>query len=106
MSEPLSPPPLYQVSYSERVRQELLRLARQARAHGLGAEFLAAVREIDRRLHLYPQFGQPLRDLELEPAQLWIGVVLPLVVRYDLDERRRLVLVVSPPFLMLPRTGA
>jgi len=62
----------------------------------MGAEVLAAIKEIDRRLRIYPQFGQPLSDLLLEPAQLWIGVVSPLVVHYYLDEKRRLVMVVDP----------
>lgn len=102
MSEPFSQPTPYRVSYSERVRQELLRLAGQARDQGFGPEFIAAVKELDRRLRIYPQFGQPLCDLKLEPAQIWIGVVPPLVVRYVLDEERRLVMVVALPFL-LPR---
>jgi hypothetical protein len=106
VSEPSSSPPLYHVSYSEVVRQEIRRLARQAREHGVGPQFVAALKEIDRRLHLYPQFGQPLRDLELEPAQTWIGVVPPLVVRYVLDEERRLVMVAALPFLLLPKTGS
>jgi hypothetical protein len=62
------------------------------------------LKEIDRLLHLYPQFGQPLADLQLEPAQLWIGVVAPLVVRYVLDEERRLVMVATLPVL-LPSSG-
>ena len=64
---------------------------------------LSALKELDRRLHVYPQFGQPLRDLQLKPAQLWIGVISPLVVRYVLDEERRLVMVVFT-YLMLPRS--
>jgi hypothetical protein len=65
----------------------------------LGPQVLAALKKLDGLLHLYPQFGQPLRDLHLEPAQLWIGVVSPLVVRYILDEERRLVMVVVIQFL-------
>jgi hypothetical protein len=65
---------------------------------------LAAVKELDRLLHLYPQVGQPLRDLQLKPAQLWIGVVPPLVAHYFLDEERRLVGVVFT-HLMLPKSG-
>jgi hypothetical protein len=76
----------------------------QARERGLGPRMLAAVKELDSRLHLYPQFGQPLRDLQLKPAQLWIGVVSPLAVRYVLDEERRLVMVVFT-HLMLRRSG-
>lgn len=94
----------YRVSYSERVRNELRNLVSQAGRRGLAHQVLAAAREIDSRLHIYPQFGQPLRDLVLEPAQLWIGVVPPLVVQYILDENQRLVMVVVP-FLLIPDTG-
>ena len=79
-------------------------LISRARDRGLVPQLRAAIKEIDRRLHLYPQFGQPLRDLELKPLQLWLGVVAPLVVHYVLDEERRLVVVLRPP-LPLPRSG-
>jgi hypothetical protein len=106
MSDPLLPEPiLYNVAYSERVRGELRRLAVAAKGRGLKAEFLAALKEIDRRLHIYPQFGQPLRDLKLEPAQVWIGAVPPLVVQYILDEERHLVMVVVP-ILRYPTQGS
>lgn len=99
------PPPLpYRVSYSQRVRDELVRLVARARARGLSPQVLTAVREIDRRLQVYPQFGQPLRNLSVDPAQLWIGVVAPLVVHYVLDEDRREVSVILP-FQPLPRSG-
>lgn len=91
----MSPVP-YEVSYSGRVREALKDLLVRARQRGHAHQVLDAVREIDRRLQLYPQFGQPLRDLSVEPAQLWIGVVSPLVVRYVLDEQRRQVMVVFP----------
>ena len=94
----------YQVSYSGRVRDALRDLVTRARALGLDQQVLAAVREIDHRLQVYPQFGQPLRDLSVEPAQLWIGVVPPLVVQYVLDEQRRQVMVVLP-MAPLPDSG-
>ena len=86
----------YHVSYSEHVREMLRALGLHAREVGLGKQVLAAIREIDSRLHIYSQFGQPLRNLSVEPAQLWIGVVDPLVVQYVLDESRRQVMVVHP----------
>lgn len=86
----------YHVSYSEHVHEILRALGLHAREVGLGKQVLAAIREIDSRLHIYPQFGQPLRNLSVEPAQLWIGVVDPLVVQYVLDESRRQVMVVHP----------
>jgi hypothetical protein len=94
----------YPVSYSGRVRDALKALVARARSLGLDQQVLAAVREIDRRLQIYPQFGQPLRDLSVEPAQLWIGVVSPLVVQYVLDEQRRQVMVVLP-MTPLPDSG-
>jgi hypothetical protein len=70
----------------------------------MGSHALEAVKTIDSRLHIYPQFGQPLRDLKTEGSTLWIAVVWPLVVQYVLDEERRLVFVLAP-FQMLPHTA-
>ena len=98
MSDLNEAPEPYRVSYSGRVRD--------ARAHrkGLWSEFAAALAAIDHRLHIYPQFGQPLRDLSIKPAQLWIATVAPLVIKYLLDEERRLVLV-AKPIVALPGSG-
>jgi hypothetical protein len=85
------------VSYSGRVRDALKALVTRARGANLAPQVLAAIREIDHRLQIYPQFGQPLRDLTLDSAQLWIGVVPPLVVHYIIDEPSHQVLVVLPP---------
>jgi hypothetical protein len=104
MSDSPSPPEPYRVSYSGRVRDALRDLVERARRVGKDREVLAAVREIDQRLHIYPQFGQPLRDLTIEPARIWIAVVAPLVVQYVLDEDRRLVMVVLP-LMPLPNSG-
>jgi hypothetical protein len=90
----------YDVSYSQRVREELKKLIIRARARGEGPEVIAAVKEMDRRLRIYPQFGQPLRDLHLRPLILWIGVVEPLVVRYVVNEDKRQVLVGVPVTLV------
>lgn len=104
MSDVPGGPLHYQVSYSEHVRTKLRELIARAEARGLRDPVVAAVTEIDRRLHLYPQFGQPLRDLKLKPAQLWIGFVAPLIVYYFLHEERRLVAVLNP-FKPLPGSG-
>jgi hypothetical protein len=92
------------VSYSERVRQALRELILRAQSAGRGPECLAAVQEIDRRIAIYPQFGQPLRDLPQLAVQIWLGVVPPLVVRYAIDEEKRLVLV-GEPIQSLPGSG-
>jgi hypothetical protein len=94
----------YQVVYSEFVRNELKKLIARAEERGLGSQVRAAVRDIDRYLHEYPQFGQPLRDLALESSQQWVGVVSPLVVHYAIYEDRRLV-TVTIPIAPLPHSG-
>jgi len=104
MSEEADLPLTYHVAYSGRVREALRALIARARSRGLARQVLEAVKEIDDRLRIYPQFGQPLRDLNLEPAQIWIGTVPPLVVQYVLDEERRVVIVMVP-FAALPRSG-
>jgi hypothetical protein len=96
MSEPIAAPEPYRVSYSQQVRESLERLIVRERQLGRGRQLLDALKAIDYRLRIYPQFGQPLRDLKLEPAKVWIGCVPPLVVQYILDEERRVVLVVTP----------
>lgn len=100
----MSGPVPYDVSYSGRVRDGMRDLVTRATAVGLGPDVLAAILGIDVRLRIYPQFGQPLRDLFAVPAQLWVGVVPPLVVQYILDESRRQVLVVRP-ITPLPNSG-
>jgi hypothetical protein len=35
----------------------------EARHRGMFQQAVDALKELDRRLHVYPQFGQPLRDL-------------------------------------------
>jgi hypothetical protein len=103
-SETPSGPQPYRVAYSGLVRDELRALISRAAARGRGPEVLAAARLIEERLRIYPQFGQPLRDLILEPLQMWIGTVPPLVVQYTLDEEHRLVMV-TVPILPLPGSG-
>jgi hypothetical protein len=104
MSDEGPAPAPYQVSYSGRVRDELEKLITRARALGRAGEVLRALKAIDYRLHVYPQFGQPLRDLNLEPARVWVACVPPLTVQYVLDEDRRAVAVVAP-ITPLPKSG-
>ncbi|MBA4186499.1 MAG: hypothetical protein C0467_00630 [Planctomycetaceae bacterium] len=92
----------YRVSYSQRVREELVALVN--RVGPFRVQLLAALREIDHRLRIYPQFGQPLFKLMIEPVEVWIGVVAPLVVEYVLDEETRTVNVLKP-FRVLPGFG-
>lgn len=86
----------YRVVYSELVRNELKGLLTEAKSHGLGLQALEAIKTIDYRLRVYPQFGEPLRDLTTLGVTLWIGSVPPLVVKYVIDEDARSVFVVVP----------
>jgi len=94
----------YRVVYSERVRTDLRELLTRAVACGLGQQALTALREIDTRLRVDPQFGEPLRDLKTEGETLWIGTIPPMVVQYVIDEERRSVFVVVP-LKPLPESG-
>lgn len=79
MNEPKSSPIPYRVIYSGRVRDELKRLLARAAISGLGQQVLAAVKEIDSRLKIYPQFGEPPRDLKTVRETIWIGTIPPLL---------------------------
>lgn len=105
MSGTADGPAPYRVSYSRRVRQRLVELAAAARQRGDGEEFLAALREFDRRLRVYPQFGDPLIDLLAEAGQVRLGTVPPLAMRYGVLEERRVVLVAALPVLLPRRSG-
>ena len=90
----------YTVSCSGRVRGHLGRLAQTCRGRGDGYEFLAALREFERRLRVYPQFGDPLTDLGEVEGVIWVGIIRPLSMRYAVVESRRLVLLAALPVLM------
>ncbi len=95
----------YRVSYTDRVQDRLRELTFAALARGEGAAFLLVLREFDRRLHIYPQFGDPLSDLVAEVGQVRLGLVPPLSMRYGVFEARREVMVAALPVL-LSRRGA
>jgi hypothetical protein len=104
VSESAPPPSLYRVIYSERVRESLRELGSRAKERGLRDQVLDAVKEIDRLLHVYPQFGDPLIDLTQEPGQIWIATIPPLVVHYVIYDEQRLVMV-AIPLRPLPGSG-
>ncbi|MDB5307106.1 MAG: hypothetical protein JWO38_1308 [Gemmataceae bacterium] len=94
---------MYEVTYSGRVIDWLRDLV--TRNRGRAPELIAVIREIDRRLRIYPQFGQPLRDLSARRAQLWVATVPPLVIQYVVVEGDesgvgRKVLVARPPTIL------
>ena len=97
-------PNLYRVLYSKLVQAVLAEFTARAAEAGRRDSFLHSVKELDRLLGLYPQFGEPETDLKNEPGQVYNGTVPPLVVRYAVFEDRRLVFVGSPPRL-LPNAG-
>jgi hypothetical protein len=86
------------------VYDRIQELAAMARDRGDGEHFLAALREFYRRLRVYPQFGDPLTDLQHEAGQIRIGIVPPLAMRYGVLEERRQVFVAALPVL-LPKSG-
>lgn len=96
---PVAPQP-YQVSLSNRVFEKVQEFAAIATARGDGEAFLAALREFNRRLSLYPQFGDPLIDLRVEAGQIRLGIVPPLAMRYAVYEEKRLVVVAALPVLL------
>lgn len=93
-------PEPYAVDYSGDVLQRLREMAREAHARGDGPAFTAAVKEFDRLLRLYPQFGDPQINLTAESGTIYVGIVRPLSMRYGVYEGHRLVLVALPPVLL------
>jgi hypothetical protein len=83
----------YRVVYAEVARIALRAFGAAARAAGHTQDALATLKELDYRLRVYPQFGEPLTDLKQETGQIFIGTVAPLMVRYAVYELRRLVVV-------------
>jgi hypothetical protein len=96
VSTPDPSPVLYRVAYSEHVRDRLRAMLERAVALGIGRRTFDAAREIDHLLRIYPQFGEPLLDLETEGETVWHGTVDLLHVRYVIDEPNRTVFIVAP----------
>jgi hypothetical protein len=95
----------YRVVYSELCRNAVRVALERAKAKGRFPEVAQAVREIDQRLQWIPlDFGEPLQDLVHLRLKYFIGTVAPFVVRYAVDEERRIVYV-SVPFRLLPKSG-
>jgi hypothetical protein len=105
VSEAADAPIPYQVVYTGRVRAALRKMVIEAQSTDQRSVLVAAVRELDRLLHLYPQFGEPLMDLKHEGGQIWHGMVGPMMVRYAIYEDRRLVMVAIPPILLGPKAA-
>lgn len=96
---------LYKVAYSELVQNAVQDLLERARAKGILTEVLAALKEIDGRLHRDPTvFGEPHNDLVHGQGKLRAAVVGPLAIVYAVYEAERKVLV-SLPLRPLPSSG-
>src|SRR4051794_37309692 len=95
--EPVSP---YRLVYSEVVKRCLRELSDAAFARGDGPAFTAALKEFDRLLRIYPQFGDPQIDLEIGGGQIRLGIIRPLSMRYGVNEERRIVFCAAAPVLL------
>lgn len=93
-------PEPYRVVYSGAVKQRLRELAEVAFARGDGPAFTAALKEFNRRLRIYPQFGDQLLDLMEGEGQIRVGIIRPLSMRYGVSEQRRIVFCTTLPVLL------
>jgi hypothetical protein len=97
--------PPYRVAYSGLFRQQTSQLLARAVAKGRLPDVAKAVRVIHAGLQWVPlDFGQPLQDYTAMGLREYIGVASPLVVKYSVDEVRRIVYV-TLPFDLLPNSG-
>ena len=104
---PENPEPVahYQVVCSGRVLEGLRQLLLDASARAIGQQVRDAVREIHRRLTIYPQFGEARRDLTIDGQTEWTACHNGVAVRYVIDEANRAVYVVTP-FVLLPNAAS
>jgi hypothetical protein len=86
--------------YSEAVKQRLREMSSEADARGDGPAFTAALKEFDRRLKLFPQFGDQQIDLTEGGGQIRVGIIRPLSMRYGINEEKRIVFCTAPPVLL------
>jgi hypothetical protein len=91
---------LYPLGYSDAVKRHLRELSDAAFARGDGPAFTAALKEFDRRPRSFPQFGDPLSDLEVGGGQLRLGIIRPLSMRYGVNEDLRIVFCSTLPVLL------
>src|SRR5262245_54335070 len=92
MADPASPP--FRVSFSREFGARLRGLGRRAAELGIGDEFLAAVREINRRLTDDPlAWGDPNYRLHHLGLLMCQAIYSFLQVLYAVDEARRLVVI-------------
>jgi hypothetical protein len=97
-------PTTYHVVPSGRVNAAAKDLIRRAIAAGYGRQVIAALKELHRILAIYPQYGEPKRDLRSIGQTVYALSVRPLFVEYAIDEEERVVLI-GVPFKVLPHSG-
>ncbi len=98
-----SPVP-YRVIISGRVNAELRGLIQRAQAAGFTWQLLAALKDLQRILSIYPQYGDPLRNLATPGETVYAAAFPPLYVEYIIDEPTRSVFIVIP-IKALPNAG-
>jgi hypothetical protein len=86
------------------VSAELKDLYRRAAAAGQGQQVLDALKKAERVLRIYPQFGDPFRDLTTPGETVYAASFPPLYVEYIIDEPNRAVFIVVP-FKAMPNVG-
>jgi hypothetical protein len=94
MSSGNGQPRQYHVSMSQVQRARLLQLRQEQDALGRGPRFVAAFREIIRRLQRDPLvFGEELFTLPIAQLNVRTAAIHPIVVDYAVHEERKLVFI-------------
>jgi hypothetical protein len=91
---------LYTVTSSDEVKTHLRKLGYISLERGDDEAFFLSLREFEKRLRIYPQFGDPLADLRGETGTIRVGIIRPISMRYAIFEERRLVVIAPLPVLM------
>jgi hypothetical protein len=103
-SDPNPKPQTYRIILSGRVSAEAKALFNRAADVGRGPQILNAFKEVHHLLSVYPQFGEPLKDLNVLGATIYTLAVPPLVIQYIIDETARTVFI-GVPFKVLFNSG-
>jgi hypothetical protein len=97
MTEPAGSEPVpYQVIYSKEARPQLIALLARGTSLGFGPLCLRAIKTIEAQLRIYPQVGEPLRDLPEVGQTLYGYTISPPHVQHIIDEAERKVYVTGP----------
>jgi hypothetical protein len=97
VSTPTPEAQTYRVVFSVLAQTALRELVEKAKARGCGGDALRALRTLDERLRIYPQFGEPIRDYPALDLTEYRGHVWQITLTYAVDEQRRIVHVAAAP---------